>query len=190
MKKEIEDAFRDSIKIKEEIVEGKIDIIIRIAQLFVQTLKRGGKILLCGNGGSAADSQHIACELVGRFKMERSPLPAIALSTNTSNLTSLANDYSYKEVFKRQVKALARKGDLLIGISTSGESPNVIEAVKTARELGISTVAFTGRDGGQLARSAEVSFKVPSDEIPRIQESHITAAHAICEIVEKELFKT
>lgn len=190
MKNEIKEIFEESISVKTKILKDQIDTIDRIATLVVRTLKKGGKILLCGNGGSAADSQHIACELVGRFKMERSPLPAIALSTNTSNLTSLANDYSYKEVFKRQVKALARKGDLLIGISTSGESPNVIEAVKAARELGISTVAFTGRDGGQLARTAEVSFKVPSDETPRIQESHITAAHAICEIVEKELFKT
>ncbi len=188
MKKRISEIFEESIKVKAKILKDQIDTIDRIARLVVRTLKRGDKILLCGNGGSAADSQHIACELVGRFKMDRNPLPAIALSTNTSNLTSLANDYSYEEIFKRQVKALARKGDLLIGISTSGESPNIIEAVKAAKDLGLSTVAFTGRKGGSLAHKADISFKVPSDETPRIQESHITAAHAICEIVERELF--
>jgi len=188
MKKKIQEVFEESIRVKEKVIEDQIDTIDRIARLVIRTLKRGGKVLLCGNGGSAADSQHIACELVGRFKMERPPLPAIALSTNTSNLTSLANDYSYSEVFKRQVKALARKNDLLIGISTSGKASNVVEAIKAAKELGISTVAFTGRDGGPLAREADISFKVPSDETPRIQESHITAGHAICELVERELF--
>lgn len=188
MEKEISEIFRESIRVKEKILEDKLDSIHQIAKVVVESLKNGGKILLCGNGGSAADCQHIASELVGRFKMERNPLPAIALSTDTSILTSLANDYSFDQVFERQVRALARKGDLLIGISTSGRSPNVIRAAKAAKELGLKTVAFTGRSGGELGKVADISFKVPSDETPRIQESHITAAHAICEVVERELF--
>lgn len=188
MKKEISEILRESIQVKERILEDQIDTISQIARMVVESLKNGGKILLCGNGGSAADCQHIACELVGRFKMERSPLPAIALSTDTSILTSLANDYSYDRVFERQVRALARKNDLLIGISTSGASSNVVRAAQAAKELGLKAVAFTGRGGGELGKVADISFKVPSDETPRIQESHITAAHAICEVVEKELF--
>ena len=188
MKKRISEIFEESIRVKTKVLEDQIDIIDQIANLVIQCLKGGAKVLICGNGGSAADSQHIACELVGRFRMDRSPLPAIALSTDTSVLTSLANDYSYDQVFERQVLALAKKDDLLIAISTSGNAKNVIRAAEAAKGLGTKTVAFTGKDGGELARITELSFKVPSDKTPRIQESHITAAHAICEIVEKELF--
>lgn len=187
-KKDIEESFKESIAVKQKILKGQLDTIQEIAGRVVESLKNGGKILLCGNGGSAADSQHIACELVGRFKMERSPLPAIALSTDTSILTSLANDYSYDVVFERQIRALAARGDLLIAISTSGSSPNILKAARAAKEMGLKTVAFTGSRGGELEKIVDICFKVPSDETPRIQESHITAAHAICEVAESMLY--
>jgi len=150
----------------------------------VNTLKNGNKILLCGNGGSAADAQHIAAELTGRYKTERRGLPAIALTTDTSALTAISNDYGYAKVFDRQVEALANKGDLLIGISTSGNSENIISALKTAKELGCSTVGFSGRDGGQMNKMCDINLVVPSDDTPRIQEMHILFGHTLCQIVD------
>jgi D-sedoheptulose 7-phosphate isomerase len=155
--------------------------------LLARCLRSGGKILLCGNGGSASDSQHIAAELVGRFVSDRVPLAAIALSTDTSILTAVANDYGYDRVFARQVAALGRAGDCLIGLSTSGNSPNVIEAVRVARETGMTTVLLSGRDGGQLRGVCDVELIVPSDVTARIQEAHIFIGHVLCASLEVEL---
>ena len=157
------------------------------AIIAVETLKRGNKILLCGNGGSAADAQHIAAELTGRYKSERRGLPGIALTTDTSALTAISNDYGYDRVFDRQVEALANEGDLLIGISTSGNSANIISALKLAKELGCSTVGFSGRDGGKMNEVCDVNLVVPSDNTPRIQEMHILFGHTICQIIDNEL---
>ncbi len=154
------------------------------SNLIVETLKCGNKVLLCGNGGSAADAQHIAAELTGRYKSERRGLPAIALTTDTSALTAISNDYGYAKVFDRQVEALANKGDLLIGISTSGNSANIISALNTAKALGCGTLGLTGRDGGKMNELCDVNLVVPSDDTPRIQEMHILFGHTLCQIVD------
>jgi D-sedoheptulose 7-phosphate isomerase len=159
----------------------------KASALAVEVLKRGNKVLLCGNGGSAADAQHIAAELSGRYKTERRGLPGIALTTDTSALTAIANDYGYSRVFDRQVEALANKGDLLIGISTSGNSANIVSALKLAKELGCSTIGFSGRDGGAMNKVCDVNLVVPSDDTPRIQEMHILFGHTICQIIDDEL---
>ncbi len=159
-------------------------VLEQIAQVMSTSLKTGGKILWCGNGGSAADSQHLAAELVGRFLRERRGLPSIALSTNTSILTAIGNDYGYERVFSRQVEAIASSGDILVGISTSGNSQNVLAAFETARLMGVVTVAFTGAGGGKMAGAADYALQVPSNETPRIQEGHILAGHMICDWVE------
>lgn len=160
----------------------------KISGMVLRALKSGKKVLLCGNGGSAADAQHISAEFIGRFKRERKSLPAIALTTDTSILTSLANDYDFESVFRRQVEGLGRKGDVLIAISTSGNSRNVIEAVHAAKRAGIQTVGLTGEAGGQLAKEANVCYCAASRETARVQEMHITALHAVCEAVEEKLF--
>ncbi len=165
-------------------------IIIDIANVIIKTYKKGGKVLLFGNGGSAADAQHIAAELVGKYKMIREPLPAIALSTNTSILTACANDYGYETVFAKQVQALAKEGDVVIGISTSGSSPNVLEGIKAAKEKGAFTIGFTGEGGRELGKNVDICLAVPSKDTPRIQEAHITAGHIVCYLVENELFGT
>jgi len=154
------------------------------ANLIVTTLKNGNKVLLCGNGGSAADAQHIAAELTGRYKSERRGLPAIALTTDTSALTAISNDYGYAKVFDRQVEALANKGDLLIGISTSGNSDNIISALSTAKALGCTTLGLSGHDGGKMNKLCDVNLVVPSDDTPRIQEMHILFGHTLCQIVD------
>jgi len=150
----------------------------------VSALKNGGKVLIFGNGGSAADSQHMAAELVGRFKKERKGLSAIALSADTSILTAVSNDYGYETSFKRQIEALGKKGDVAIAISTSGEARNVIEAVELARGMGIFTIALTGRDGGRLRKASDLCVIVKSPDTPRIQEAHILVIHVLCELVE------
>jgi D-sedoheptulose 7-phosphate isomerase len=155
--------------------------------LAVQTLQTGGKILFCGNGGSASDSQHLAAELTGRFIKDRKPLGAIALTTDTSALTSIANDYAFEEVFARQVMAIGRSGDLLVGISTSGNSQNIIRAVEEARVIGIRTVGLLGRDGGQLRALCDHAIVVPSDVTARIQEAHILIGHTFCGLIEQHL---
>ena len=154
----------------------------------VECLGAGGKVLLCGNGGSAADAQHLAAELVGRFKMERRALPAMALAVNTSSLTAIGNDYGYEHVFARQVAAFGRAGDVLVAISTSGRSTNVLRAVRVARDAGMVSVALTGKDGGDLRSCCDVTVAVPSEDVARIQEAHITVGHIWCEIVERLLF--
>ena len=175
--------------------QGHLETIVRViehmqvdletaSKLVVDTLKAGNKILLCGNGGSAADAQHIAAELTGRYKTERRGLPGIALTTDTSALTAIGNDYGYDRVFDRQFEAIASKGDLLIGISTSGNSKNIISALKLAKEMGCSTVGFSGRDGGAMNEVCDINLIVPSDDTPRIQEMHILFGHTICQIVD------
>jgi D-sedoheptulose 7-phosphate isomerase len=161
--------------------------VLQVGNLAAQTLQTGGKILFCGNGGSASDSQHLAAELTGRFIKDRKPLGAIALTTDTSALTSIANDYAFEEVFARQVMALGRSGDLLVGISTSGNSKNIIRAVEEARALGIRTVGLLGRDGGQLRALCDHAIVVPSDVTARIQEAHILIGHTLCGLVEQQL---
>ncbi len=189
MKLKIRAIIEESIRVKADALEKNVDCIERAATVIISSLKNGGKILLCGNGGSAADSQHIAAEFIGRFQRERKALPAIALTTDTSILTSLANDYSYDIVFARQVEAFGNKGDVLIGISTSGKSPNVMKAFEAAKKFGMTTLAFTGHDGGPMGKMADIAVIVPSKVTARIQESHITFFHALCEVVEDEFVK-
>ena len=181
----IAELIKESIKVKEELLSPEnIKLIGEISQEVVKTLKKGGKILFCGNGGSAADSQHLAAEFVGRFKKERKAIPALSLTTNTSILTAISNDYSFENVFSRQVQALGKKGDLLIGISTSGNAENVILAVKAAKKIGIKTVGLSGKRGGKLAKISDISFVVPSNDTARIQEAHILIGHILAEIAE------
>ena len=157
----------------------------RAAGVIAESMSAGGKLLTFGNGGSAADAQHIAAELVGRYVLDRAALPAIALTENPSIVTAVANDYSYDEVFKRQVEALGRPGDVALGLSTSGDSENVVRAFEAARERGLRTVAFTGESGGRLSTLAEICIRVPAADTPRIQEGHTALAHALCELVER-----
>ena len=158
------------------------------AESMVAALRGGGKILVCGNGGSASDAQHFAAELVGRFERERRAIASVALTTDTSILTAIANDYAYRRVFARQIEAIGRAGDLLLAISTSGESESVLEALATAKAGGITTVALTGRDGGPAGASADIHINVPSPSTARVQEVHRTLLHAMCELVERELY--
>jgi D-sedoheptulose 7-phosphate isomerase len=168
-------------------LKDQAETIVAVADEIVQAFRRGNKVLLFGNGGSAADAQHIAAEFAGKYLRDRDPLPAIALTTNTSSLTAIANDYGYEHIFTRQLKALVAKGDIVIGISTSGNSQNVILAMKEAKRCGATTVALTGQ-GGKLKESADFVFLVTSEEIPLIQEAHITIGHIICQLVEEEMF--
>lgn len=187
MRDKIQDVLLQSIQVKEELLRTSVGKIKEISDLLIDTLKRGGKVMIFGNGGSASDSQHIAAELVGRFKKDRNGLPAIALTTNTSILTAIANDYGYEIVFAKQIEALAAKNDIAIGISTSGKAKNVANGIKQAKKMGLKTVALTGADGGELVKLADVSLIVPSSVTARIQEAHITIGHIICEMVEDAL---
>jgi D-sedoheptulose 7-phosphate isomerase len=187
MRERIKDILLESIQVKEEILRNQVGSIAEIAALMIDCLKKDGKVIVFGNGGSASDSQHIAAELVGRFKKDRSALASIALTTNTSILTSLANDYGYDVVFSRQVEALGKKNDVVLGISTSGKAKNVALGIKQAKKMGIKTVALSGGDGGDIVKLADVSLLVPSNITARIQEAHITIAHIICEMIEQEL---
>ncbi|MFH1281917.1 MAG: D-sedoheptulose 7-phosphate isomerase [Candidatus Omnitrophota bacterium] len=187
MRERIKDILLESIQVKEEILRNQVDSILEIAHLMIDCLKKDGKVIVFGNGGSASDSQHIAAELVGRFKKDRSALNGVALTTNTSILTSLANDYGYDVVFSRQVEALGKKNDIAWGISTSGKAKNVSLGLRQAKKMGIKTVALSGGDGGDIVKIADVSLVVPSKVTARIQEAHITIAHIICEMIEQEL---
>ena len=189
MKKEIETAIKESMRAKESLLGTGVETMERAAEAMIGALKNGKKLLIFGNGGSAADSQHIAAELVGRFKMERRALPAIALTANTSILTAIGNDYGFDSVFSRQVEALGSKGDIALGISTSGKSKNVIEALIKAKSLGMITIALTGGSGGEMKGKADINVNVPVEGTPRIQEAHITIGHIWCELIEKGLFK-
>ena len=187
MRERIKDILLESIQVKEGILRNQVDAILQIAVLMIDCLKKDGKVIVFGNGGSASDSQHIAAELVGRFKKDRSALAGIALTTNTAIITSLANDYGYDVVFSRQVEALGKKNDVVLGISTSGKAKNVALGIKQAKKMGIKTVALSGGDGGEIVKLADVSLVVPSKVTARIQEAHITIAHIICEMIEQEL---
>jgi len=178
----------ESLKVKSEFFQTHTTQIAETAARMASALREGRKVLLFGNGGSAADAQHIAAEFVGRFIPDRMPLPALSLSTDTSALTALGNDYGYNAVFARQLQALGNAGDVAIGISTSGNSPNVLEAIDIARTKGLLTIGFTGQDGGKMNGRTDVLFRVPSRMTPRIQETHITLGHVLCELIDRELF--
>ncbi|MDP2929428.1 MAG: D-sedoheptulose 7-phosphate isomerase [Candidatus Omnitrophota bacterium] len=188
MRKVIENHIKDSIAAKDELLKLQVVNIESAAKAIIESLKAGKKLLVFGNGGSASDSQHMAAELVGRFKMERKGLPAIALTANTSILTAIANDYGYDVVFSRQIEALGVAGDVALGISTSGNSKNVIEAFRKAHALGMKTIALSGSDGGSMKREVDISIIVATKDTPRIQESHIMIAHIICALVEDGMF--
>lgn len=184
-KEQFQEIFRQNREaIEKSFTPRQIALLEKIAEALAQALLSGRKILLCGNGGSAADSQHIAAEFVGRFKRERRSLPALALTTDTSVLTAIGNDYAYEQVFSRQVEGLGEKGDVLIALSTSGHSKNVLEAVRAAKAKGLTTMGLTGIEGGALKGIVDFCFQAQSQETPHIQEVHITALHALSEVVE------
>lgn len=184
----VETGIRDSIAALERLLrDDHVAALVRAAALITDSLRQGGKLLVFGNGGSAADAQHIAAELVGRYLRERDALPAIALADNVATLTAIANDYGYEEVFARQIAALGAPGDVALAISTSGSSGNVIAGIRAARHRGLTTIGLTGGSGGRLADEVELCLIVPADATPRIQESHAVVAHLLCELVERAL---
>lgn len=185
MKDQIQNIFAESISVKQLTLAANVTQIETVVRLMVKALCDGRTLFFCGNGGSAADSQHIAAEFIGRFQKERRALPAIALTTDTSILTALANDYSYDKVFSRQIEGLGREGDVLVGISTSGNSANVVAALRQAKTLGLVTVGLTGGDGGSISSMVDVHLNVPSKITARVQESHICIAHCLCDLVEQ-----
>ena len=189
MEKIIKNEIKEHINLLNKILARQRKKIKEIAQLILDCYKNGGKVVLFGNGGSAADAQHIAAELVGKFKLERKSLPAIALTTNTSILTSIANDYDFDKIFERQIESMVDDKDIVIGISTSGNSENVFRGIMAAKKIGAKTVAFTGKSGGKLKDKVDILLNIPSDNTPRIQEAHITVGHIICGIVEGKIFK-
>lgn len=187
----VRDHFAASIDTKTRAAALLVEPIVAAADLMVRCLLADGKILSCGNGGSAGDAQHFSSEMLNRFERERPALPAIALSTDTSTLTSIANDYSYQEVFAKQLRALGREGDVLLAISTSGNSGNVLEAIKVAHQRGIRVVALTGRDGGKMAEllhGDDIEIRVPSNVTARIQEVHLLVIHCLCDLIDTHLF--
>lgn len=191
MKNYIKNQIKKSYETKQAIYNNDIllEKIVEVAQACVAIYKNStNKTILAGNGGSAADAQHIAAELVGRYGFDRPSLPSLSLTTDTSNLTAIGNDYGYDKVFSRQLEGMGQRGDLFIGISTSGNSQNIINAFEVAKQKGITTVALVGRDGGAMAKMADMAIVVPSESTPRIQESHILIGHIICDIIEKEIF--
>ena len=190
MKNYIKDQIKKSYETKQAIYENEdlLNKIEDVAKRCVELYRGDKKTILAGNGGSAADAQHIAAELVGRYGFDRPSIPSLALTTDTSNLTAIGNDYGYDQVFSRQLEGMGQKGDIFIGISTSGNSINIIKAFESAKLKGITTIALTGRDGGEMAKLADVALVVPSDSTPRIKESHILIGHILCDIIEKEIF--
>jgi len=188
MKEKIKSFIWESIQIKEEIIKSNTEQIEQIVKTISSAFKRGGKVIIFGNGGSAADAQHIAAEFVGRFKKERKALPAIALNCNSSVLTALGNDYGFDIVFSRQIEALGDKRDIALGISTSGKSENCIEAIRAAKKIGMKTITLTGCGISRLSKLSDLNITVSSNNTPRIQEAHILIAHIICELVEEELY--
>jgi len=184
----VQKAVAESISLKQQFAATQGEAVVAAAQILAGVLKSGGKILLFGNGGSAADAQHLAAEFVNRLTVERPPLAALALTTDTAILTAVANDYDFLQVFAKQVRALGRPGDLALGLSTSGNSPNVVEGLQAARGLGLKTLALSGRDGGPVAAAAELALIVPSWNTPRIQEVQITIGHVLCDLVDFILY--
>jgi D-sedoheptulose 7-phosphate isomerase len=190
MRQMLVETMEASIRVKEAFLrqEELISLVEKIAQRMVEVFQRGGRVYFCGNGGSAADAQHLAAELSGRFYKDRPPLPAEALHVNTSFLTAVANDYSYEEVYARLLQAVGQPGDMLWALSTSGNSPNVLRALDTARQIGLITVGLTGETGGQMRDRCDYLIRVPSRDTPRIQEVHMLIGHAVCAAVERALF--
>jgi len=186
MKDTIEKEINAHIIVAEQM-HGLSDDIAKISSLCISSIRSGGKILIFGNGGSAADAQHIAAELVGRYKSDRKGLPAVALTTDTSALTSIANDFGYDQIFQRQIEALANPEDVVIGISTSGNSLNVISALKLSKKIGCKTIGLTGSDGGDMNKICDVNIVVPASDTPRIQEMHILIGHTFCQLIEQNL---
>lgn len=187
----VQQHFSDSIQTKIKSADQLAESIVAAAETIVTSLLAGHKVLICGNGGSAADAQHFAAELVNRFETERPGLPAIALTTDTSILTSIANDYEYQQIFSRQVRALGHSGDVLIAISTSGNSPNVSAAVQVAQDSQLKVIALTGKQGGELAsliQPEDIEIRVPADNTARIQETHLLILHCLCDLIDKQLF--
>ncbi len=190
MTKKIEDIIRASIDVKQQLVsdESMLNNLTKCVELIVTAFKNGNKVLFCGNGGSAADAQHLAAEFSGRFYTDRDALPAEALHVNTSYLTAVANDYSYDVVYSRLIQGIGKKGDVLVGLSTSGNSINIVKAFETAKQKGMSTIGFTGSTGGKMKSLSDYLLNVPSTDTPRIQESHILLGHIICQLVEEQYF--
>ncbi|HOU47516.1 MAG TPA: D-sedoheptulose 7-phosphate isomerase [Chitinophagales bacterium] len=190
MQSKIRDILQASISVKQQVLNDAalVETMLAVTEKMVDCFKHDGKILFCGNGGSAADAQHLAAEFSGRFYTDRAPLDAEALHVNTSYLTAVANDYSYNEVYARIVRAKGRKGDILVGLSTSGNSANIIEAFKVAKDKGMIIVGFTGETGGKMKPYCDYLLNIPSTDTPRIQECHITVGHIVCQLVEEQLF--
>jgi D-sedoheptulose 7-phosphate isomerase len=190
MKDKIFRAFEESIKVKEKFIDEKnIDKILEVSKIIANAFNDSKKLILFGNGGSSTDASHIAAEFINRFKRERPGLPAVALNTDMAVITSIANDYDFSEIFAKQLKAISNEGDIVIALSTSGNSPNILKAMDVARKKKLTTVAFTGSKGDKFASKATYAFIVPSDNTPRIQETHITVGHVICQMVEEILFE-
>ncbi len=181
--------FKESNRVKEAFLNENLGKLAEVINVLTTALKSGHKILIFGNGGSAADAQHIAAEFVNRFIIERPPLPALALTTDTSIITSIGNDYDFNEIFSKQIRALGQAGDVAWGISTSGNSPNVLKALETAKKMGLVTIGFTGKEGGAIAKAVDYSIHVSSASTARVQEAHIVASHVICELVDMKLFQ-
>lgn len=181
--------FKESGRVKDIFLNENLGKLVNVVEAITAALKSGNKILLFGNGGSAADAQHLTAEFVNRFIIERPPLPAIALTTDTSVITSIGNDYDFSEIFSKQIRAIGQTGDIAWGISTSGNSPNVLKGLEQAKKMGMTTVGFTGKDGGDIAKMVDFSIHVASNSTARVQETHITAGHAICEMVDIKLFQ-
>lgn len=189
MKEAITKAFEESIQAKKSFLKENLTTLMTAIDVIAEAFLRGNKLLIFGNGGSAADAQHIAAEFVNRFRIERPPLPALALTTDTSAITSIANDYDYKEIFAKQVKALGKEGDVALAISTSGNAANVLAAIDTCKKLKIATIGLTGGDGGKMARQVDYLLRVSEGKnTARIQETHILVGHVICEMVDQKLF--
>jgi D-sedoheptulose 7-phosphate isomerase len=186
----VKEAIEENIELMSSILHDTIFMsqISQLADIMVKSLRRGGTIFFCGNGGSAADAQHLAAELSGRFYFDRAPLPAEALHCNTSYLTAIANDYGFEHVYERLIRGNGKKGDVLVGLSTSGNSLNITQAFETAKKLDITTIAFTGENGGKLKEVADYILQIPSTDTPRIQEAHILIGHIICELIETDMF--
>ena len=181
--------FKESVRVKEAFLNENLNKLVELIDAITAALKAGNKILIFGNGGSAADAQHIAAEFVNRLVIERPPLPAIALTTDTSIITSIGNDYDFSDIFSKQIRAIGQAGDIAWGMSTSGHSSNVLKGLEMAKKMGLVTVAFTGKDGGTMAKMVDFSIHASSSSTARIQETHITAGHVICELVDIKLFQ-
>ena len=186
----VENALKDAIQVQQQLLVEQAPIVVSVAELLVDRFRRGGRLYLIGNGGSAAEAQHIATEFIVRFKHDRGPLPAVALTADPAVLTAMGNDFDFVAVFSRQVQALARPDDVLVALSTSGASDNVLEAVRTANEIGATTVGFTGNRAGELSQIAKVVVEVPSADTQRIQEAHLVLWHIICELVDEAVAPT